>query len=49
MSIGHRLVDEVHPQFPLEAGFGVVEADNGTRKPAYCAIAAFRGAPCPAG
>ena len=32
--------------FPLEAGFGVVAADNGTRKPAYCAIAAWRGVPC---
>lgn len=46
VTIVHRLVDEVRPDFPLEAGFGVIAADNGTRKPAYCAIAAFRGVPC---
>lgn len=46
VTIVHRLVDEVRPDFPLEAGFGVIAADNGTRKPAFCAIAAFRGAPC---
>ncbi len=49
VAIVHRLVDEVRADFPLEAGFGVIEADSGTRKPAYCAIAAFRGEPCPAG
>ena len=46
VTIVHRLVDEVRSDFPLEAGFGVVAADNGTRKPAYCAIAAWRGVPC---
>ncbi len=44
--IVHRLVDEVRADFPLEAGFGVVENDHRTRKPAYCAIAAWRGDPC---
>ena len=41
----HRLFDAFNPYFPLEAGFGVVAAD-GTRKPAYCALAALRGVPC---
>nr|MBA2523221.1 hypothetical protein [Solirubrobacterales bacterium] len=45
-TIVHRLVDEVRADFPLEAGFGVIEADNETGKPAYCAIAAWRGTPC---
>lgn len=49
VTIVHRLVDEVRADFPLEAGFGVIESDNGTRKPAYCAIAAWRGVPCAAG
>lgn len=42
----HRLVDANSKQFPLEAGFGVVERDWRTRKPAYCALAAVRGKPC---
>ncbi len=46
VTIVHRLVDEVRADFPLEAGFGVIEADNVTRKPAFCAIAAWRGRPC---
>lgn len=46
VTIIHRLVDEEHPDFPLEVGFGVIAVDQGTRKPAYCAIAAFRGVPC---
>ncbi len=45
--IVHRLVDESNPAFPLEAGFGVVEAGGGALKPAYCALAALRGVPCP--
>lgn len=49
VTIVHRLVDEVRADFPLEAGFGVIKADSGTRKPAYCAIAAFRGVPCAVG
>lgn len=47
--IVHRLVDEVRADFPQEAGFGVIEADEGTRKPAYCAIAAWRGESCSTG
>ena len=46
VAIVHRLVDEVRADFPLEAGFGVIGADHITRKPAFCAIAAFRGVPC---
>lgn len=42
----HRLVDDVVPGFPLEVGFGVVELDNSTPKPAYCALATLRGVPC---
>lgn len=41
----HRLIDAFNPDFPLEAGFGVVEA-GGVPKPAYCALAAKQGEPC---
>lgn len=43
----HRLVDEANPDFPLEQGFGVVEEGGRGVKPAYCALAALRGVPCP--
>jgi len=45
--IVHRLVDEPDPDFPLEAGFGVTEEGGSALKPAYCALAALRGTPCP--
>lgn len=49
VTIVHRLQDgEIGavPGFPLEPGFGVLLVDGVTPKPAYCAIAAFRGVPC---
>ena len=45
--IVHRLKDAYDPAFPLELGFGVLRADGTTPKPAYCALAAARGEPCP--
>ncbi len=39
----HRLFDQADPPFPFEAGFGVVEADRETPKPAYCALAKLLG------
>lgn len=41
----HRFFDEAEPEFPAEAGYGVVGADL-TPKPAYCAVAELAGAPC---
>ncbi len=45
--IVHRFKDAYDPAFPLELGFGVLGADGTTPKPAYCALAAARGEPCP--
>lgn len=42
----HKLEDEVIPNDPLEAGFGVIAADGVTAKPAFCALAGVRGEPC---
>ena len=41
----HRLMDADNPDFPLESGFGVVDAEL-SPKPAYCALAGLRGQPC---
>ena len=35
----HRFFDQAEPLFPFEAGFGVVEADRVSPKPAFCAAA----------
>lgn len=45
----HRFFDEAEPEFPAEAGYGVVAADQETTKPAYCVVAELAGEPCPAG
>jgi polysaccharide biosynthesis protein PslG len=42
----HRLFDQVDPPYPAEGGYGVVEADRTTAKPALCALAAASGSPC---
>ena len=43
----HRFFDEAEPEFPAEAGYGVVAADQRTPKPAYCTVAGLAGEPCP--
>jgi hypothetical protein len=40
----HRFFDQANPPFEFEAGFGVVEADQTTRKPSFCAVASAAGA-----
>lgn len=46
--IVHRLYDQLDPEFPVEAGYGVVEADMTTPKPAFCRLAELVAAPgCP--
>jgi polysaccharide biosynthesis protein PslG len=42
----HRFFDLADPPYPAEGGYGVVEADRTTPKPAYCALAAEHGEPC---
>ncbi len=42
----HRLVDQIFPQYASDAGYGVIEADSVTPKPAYCALARVRAEPC---
>lgn len=42
----HRFNDEPDPEFPAEKGYGVMEADEATLKPAYCALAEARGLSC---
>jgi polysaccharide biosynthesis protein PslG len=39
----HRFFDQADPPFEFEAGFGVVEADQTTRKPSFCAVASAAG------
>lgn len=43
----HRFFDEPESEFPAEAGYGVVAADQQTPKPAYCTVAELAGQPCP--
>lgn len=42
--IVHRLFDERDPEFAIEGGYGVVEADRSTPKPSYRALADARAA-----
>jgi hypothetical protein len=39
----HRFFDQADPSFEFEAGFGVVAADQATRKPSFCAVARAAG------
>jgi len=39
----HRFFDQANPPFEFEAGFGVVAADQATRKPSFCAVARAAG------
>lgn len=42
----HRLYDQPDPEFPIEAGYGVIEADMTTLKPAFCRLAELVGEAC---
>lgn len=42
----HRFFDDDDPEFPAEAGYGVVAADQITPKPAFCTVAELSGEPC---
>jgi polysaccharide biosynthesis protein PslG len=42
----HKLFDEQDPTFPADGGYGVVEADRETPKPAFCALATAWDEPC---
>jgi hypothetical protein len=42
----HRFFDDSEPEFPAEAGYGVVAADRVTPKPAFCTVAELSGEPC---
>lgn len=42
----HRIFDQADPPFPFEAGFGVIESDGVTQKPAFCAVGEAVGSPC---
>lgn len=46
MMVVHRLFDQRDPEFPIEKGYGVIEADRSTPKPSYCRLAGLAGEPC---
>jgi len=42
----HRFFDQLDPPLKFEEGFGVVESDRATKKPAFCSAADAIGAEC---
>lgn len=42
----HRLYDQAEAEFPIEAGYGVIEADMETAKPALCELGMLVGVEC---